>query len=259
MKNAVNNKQQIVFTGHSSGGATAILATVWYLETYFIQRYGLPEPRCMTFGAPLVGDYIVSHALGRENWSRFFVNFVSRFDIVPRIMLARKASIEQTLPFVLGLLDPTKALIQESDPKITEFYTTVMRDTSTVVHQAVSQLIGNGEAFLETLTSFLELSPYRPVGTFIFSTETRLVAVKNSDTILQMLLYTSQSSNEQEWSQIPYRSIRDHHSYDELVQSMEMKLFNHLDLQHLLLDGDNSTGSALNDLGVVYLSLFSIF
>lgn len=248
-----------MFTGHSSGGATAILATVWYLETYFIRNpYAVPEPRCVTFGAPLVGDSVFSHALGRENWSRFFVNFVTRFDIVPRIMLARKASIEQTLPHVLGQLDPRKSSIQESDQRVTEFYTTVMRDTSTVAYRAVCELIGNGEAFLETLSSFLELSPYRPAGTFVFSTEKRLVAVNNSDAILQMLFYTSQSSNDQEWSLVPSRCIRDHHAYEELVQSIGNKSFNHLDLHNLPLDGENLIGSALNDLGVVNLALLSI-
>nr|ABR45998.1 enhanced disease susceptibility 1 [Arabidopsis thaliana] len=241
---AVRSRKQIVFTGHSSGGATAILATVWYLEKYFIRNPNVYlEPRCVTFGAPLVGDSIFSHALGREKWSRFFVNFVSRFDIVPRIMLARKASVEETLPHVLAQLDPRKSSVQESEQRITEFYTRVMRDTSTVANQAVCELTGSAEAFLETLSSFLELSPYRPAGTFVFSTEKRLVAVNNSDAILQMLFYTSQASDEQEWSLIPFRSIRDHHSYEELVQSMGKKLFNHL-------DGENSIESTLNDLGV---------
>ncbi|KAG7560060.1 Fungal lipase-like domain [Arabidopsis thaliana x Arabidopsis arenosa] len=248
---AISSRKQIVFTGHSSGGATAILATVWYLEKYFIRNPNVyPEPRCVTFGAPLVGDSIFSHALGRENWSRFFVNFVTRFDIVPRIMLARKASIEQTLPHVLGQLDPRNPSIQESDQRITEFYTTVMRDTSTVANRAFCELTGSAEAFLETLSSFLELSPYRPAGTFVFSTDNRLVAVNNSDAILQMLFYTSQARDEQEWSLIPFLSIRDHHSYGELVQSMGMKLFNHLDLHQCLLDGQNSIGSWLNELGV---------
>ncbi|XP_010515121.1 PREDICTED: protein EDS1B [Camelina sativa] len=252
VQRAVDRGQVIVFTGHSSGGATAILATVWYLEKYLIRNPSVfREPRCVTFGAPLVGDYIFKHALGRENWSRFFVNFVTRFDIVPRIMLARKASIEQTLPCVLGQLDPTRvSSTQEDDEEITEFYKTVMRDTSTVAYLAVNQLIGNGQAFLETLSSFLELSPYRPVGTFVFSTEKRLVVVNNSDAILQMLFYTSQCSNEQEWSLIPFRSITDHHGYEGLVQSIGIKLLNHLNLHNLLLDGENSIGSALNDLGV---------
>uniref|UniRef100_A0A1J3DS66 Protein EDS1B n=1 Tax=Noccaea caerulescens TaxID=107243 RepID=A0A1J3DS66_NOCCA len=240
--------KRIVFTGHSSGGATAILATVWYLETYFKKQTSLPvpEPLCVTFGAPLVGDYVFKHALGRENWSRFFVNFVARFDIVPRIMLARKASTEKALPHVLCQLDPTRARIQENDQSTAEFYKTVVNDAATVAHQAVCELIGNGEAFLETLSSFLELSPYRPAGTFVFSTGTRLVSVNNSDAILQILFYASQSSNEHELSLVPYQSIRDHHSYEELVQSMGLRSFTHLDLHNLPLDGE----PILSDLGL---------
>ncbi|ESQ45751.1 hypothetical protein EUTSA_v10010232mg [Eutrema salsugineum] len=245
VKNAAESRkyQRIVFTGHSSGGATAILATIWYLEEYFKKKNGFPEPLCVTFGAPLVGDYIFKHALGRENWSRFFVNYVTRFDIVPRIMLARKESIKQTLPHVLPQLDLTKDSIQVSVQSNAEFYTTVLKDTSTVAYQAVCELIGNGEAFLETLSSFLELSPYRPAGTFVFSTGTRLVSVNNSDAILQILFYASQSSNEHEWSLVPNQSIRDHRSYVEMVQTMGMRSFHHLDLP---LDGD----SVLSDLGL---------
>ncbi|KAJ4910439.1 Protein EDS1B [Raphanus sativus] len=239
--------QRIVFTGHSSGGATAILATVWYLETYFTKQSGFfPEPLCLTFGAPLVGDYVFKHALGRENWSRFFVNFVTRFDIVPRIMLARKASTKQDLPRVLSQLDP-RAGNQGNDQSITGFFATVMKDTATVAHQAVCKLIGNGEPFLKTLSSFLELSPYRPAGTFVFSTGTRLVSVSNSDAILQILFYASQSSNEQELILRPYQSISDHRSYEEMVHSMGMKVVSQLDLHHLPLNGEES---ALGDLGL---------
>ncbi|KAL1192816.1 Protein EDS1B [Cardamine amara subsp. amara] len=244
VKMAVDSKKKIVFTGHSSGGATAILATVWYLEKYFIRNpIDALEPRCVTFGAPLVGDSIFNHALGRENWSRFFLNFVTRFDIVPRIMLARKTSIEQNLPYVLGLLGGSS---QERDLRITEFFTTVMRDTYTGASQAVCQLTAHGDAFLETLSSFLEISPYRPVGTFVFSTEERLVAVNNSDAILQILFYTCQSNNDQECSQIPFLSISDHHSYGQLVQSMGGMTINHVDLHH----GGNSLVTAFNDLGL---------
>ncbi|KAG2257466.1 hypothetical protein Bca52824_076760 [Brassica carinata] len=250
VKTVVDSRQsqRIVFTGHSTGGATAILATVWYLETYFKKPRGgfpLPEPLCMTFGAPLVGDYVFKHALGRENWSRFFVNFVTRFDIVPRIMLARKASTKQALPRVLSQLDPRVA-IQENDQSIPVFYTTVMKETATVAHQAVCELIGYGDAFLETFSSFLDLSPYRPAGIFVFSTGTGLVSVSNSDAILQILFYASQSSNQHELSLVPFQSIKDHRSYEEMVHSMAMKPLNHLDLHHLPLDGD----PMLRDLGL---------
>ncbi|KAF8087051.1 hypothetical protein N665_0601s0017 [Sinapis alba] len=232
--------QRIVFTGHSSGGATAILATVWYLETYFTKQSGgfpFPEPLCVTFGAPLVGDYVFNHALGRENWSRFFVNFVTRFDIVPRIMLAPEASTKQALPYALSRLDHT-ASIQENDQSIAGFSAIVMKDTEIAARQSACELIGDGgNAFLETFSSFLELSPYKPAGTFVFSTGTRLVLMNNSDAILQILFYASQSSNEQELS---LRSIRDHHSYEEMVHSMGKKVVNQLPL--------GGGASALSDL-----------
>ncbi|CAN8278174.1 unnamed protein product [Cochlearia groenlandica] len=246
---AVASGKKIVFTGHSSGGATAILATVWYLEKYFKKPTDLPEPACVTFGAPLVGDNIFKHALGREKWIKFFTNFVTRFDIVPRIMLAQKSSIEQTLPQVLPLLDPTKTPVQENDMNVSNFYKSVMKDASTVAYQAVCDLTGDKDAFFETLSSFLVLSPYKPIGAFVFSTGTRLVSVSNSDAALQILFYasSSQSRTEQEQSLSPNQSIRDHCSYGEHVQSLGKKLFNHLDLNNLPLDGEYAP---LTDLGL---------
>ncbi|CAF2151823.1 hypothetical protein HID58_002224 [Brassica napus] len=245
--------KRIVFTGHSSGGATAILATVWYLETYLTKKqiggFPFPEPLCVTFGAPLVGDNVFKHALGRENWSRFFLNLVTRFDIVPRIMLAPKASTKQTLPYALYKLDDTASRIQENDQGIAGFFAAVMKDVEIASRQAGCELIGDGggNAFLETFSSFLELSPYRPAGTFVFSTGTRLVQVSNSDAIFQLLFYASQSSNEQELSLRPYESIQDHRSYQEMVDSMGTKEVNDLDMDHLAFDGGES---ALSDLGL---------
>ncbi|KAF2543423.1 hypothetical protein F2Q68_00031096 [Brassica cretica] len=217
--------QRIVFTGHSSGGATAILATVWYLETYFTKKqiggFPFPEPRCVTFGG---------------------------FDIVPRIMLAPKASTKQTLPYALYKLDHTASRIQENDQGIAGFFAAVMKDVEIASRQAGCELIGDGgNAFLETFSSFLELSPYRSAGTFVFSTGTRLVQVRNSDAILQLLFYASESNNEQELSLRPYESIQDHRSYQEMVDSMGTKEVNQLELHHLALNGGES---ALSDLGL---------
>ena len=242
MKTVVDSRrsQRIVFTGHYSGGASAILATVWYLETYFKKQSGVfPEPLCLTFGAPLVGDYVFKHALRREDWSRFFMNFVTRFDIVPRIMLAQKASTNQTLPYALSQLNHTVS-IQENDQSTAGFYATVMTDVETAAHEAS---FGNDKImFSEENSSHLELSPYRSAGTFVFSTGTRLVSMNNSDAILQILFYASQSTNEQELSQRPYQSIRDHRSYQEMLDSVAME-----SLHHLPLDGVY----VLSDFGLV--------
>ena len=177
------------------------------------------------------------------------MNYVTRFDIVPRIMLAPKASTKQTLPYALYKLDHTASRIQENDQGIAGFFAAVMKDVEIASRQAGCELIGDGgNAFLETFSSFLELSPYRPAGTFVFSTGTRLVQVRNSDAILQLLFYASQSSNEQELSLRPYESIQDHRSYQEMVDSMGTKEVNQLELHHLALDGGES---ALSDLGLV--------
>uniref|UniRef100_A0A7N2MRA1 Fungal lipase-type domain-containing protein n=1 Tax=Quercus lobata TaxID=97700 RepID=A0A7N2MRA1_QUELO len=39
VEKAVNEKKQLVFTGHSTGGSIAILATIWFLEKILETRY----------------------------------------------------------------------------------------------------------------------------------------------------------------------------------------------------------------------------
>ncbi|MQK22410.1 hypothetical protein EI013_29000, partial [Escherichia coli] len=89
VEKAMAKQKQIVFTGHSSGGPVAILATLWTLEKYLTptSHGGIP-PLCVTFGSPLVGNHVFSHATRRENWCRYFNHIVMRYDIVPRIFFS---------------------------------------------------------------------------------------------------------------------------------------------------------------------------
>ena len=86
VKKAIAKKKQVVFSGYSSAGPIAILATLYFLENSEPNRI-LP-PHCLTFGSPLFGDRIFGHALRREGWSDYFTHFVMKYDIIPRIMLS---------------------------------------------------------------------------------------------------------------------------------------------------------------------------
>ncbi|MCE3051843.1 enhanced disease susceptibility 1 [Datura stramonium] len=98
--------KQIVFAGHSSGGPIAILAALWCLE-YCRTRPNdnLVYPYCMTFGSPLVGDRIWSHALRRENWARYFIHFVMKLCCVlnlkgcTNLLLETVSNIVQLSPY----------------------------------------------------------------------------------------------------------------------------------------------------------------
>ncbi|GMJ00192.1 hypothetical protein like AT3G48080 [Hibiscus trionum] len=254
VEKAVTEKKKIVFTGHSSGGAVAILATVWFMEQYLKPEKTSTSPLCVTFGSPLVGDFIFNHALTRENWSQYFLHFVMRYDIVPRILLAPLSSMGQELEKILCLLS-RKAMfpIQGSIVEASKFYEKVMRNASAVASHAACRLMGNTNPILETVASFIELSPYRPCGTFVFCTGHRkLVLVRNADAVLQLLFYSSQLCSEIELKSIAERSLDDHFNYlNELQDSLNKPVVELEHLEGLPLSAENMPiDMALNDLGL---------
>ncbi|KAG6633060.1 hypothetical protein I3843_12G021900 [Carya illinoinensis] len=252
VEEAIRKKKQIVFTGHSVGGAMAILATLW-----FLQEYSKPgkSPLCLTFGCPLIGNHIFSHALRRENWASCFKHFVMRYDIVPRIMLAPLSAIDQKISPILQFFGRNPA---QQPPSASDFFKTVMENASTLASYTACSLMANTNMLSETLTSFIELSPYRPFGTYIFCNENgKLVVLSNPDAVLQLLFYSSQLSSETEVEEIARKSLQQHFLYSKELQALDRKDVydaNQLDTIPLSAEGvvGNSAAlnSALNDLGL---------
>jgi enhanced disease susceptibility 1 protein len=260
--------KQVVFAGHSSGAVLAILATFWALEenlnstkTHQIQQ---KSPMCVTFGSPLIGNHIFSHASNRENWSRYFIHFVMRYDIVPRIFLAPFSSIEKLFSSVLQLLTPNNSsepsFTQDSieDSVTSEFYSTVMRNVATVTSHVACKIMGSTNLLLETMTNFVELSPYRPFGTYIFCDGNgQLIVVKNSDAVLQLMFHIAQLRDLKQLSEVANKSILQHLAYEaELEESLGMQnvvYLNKLDSLPLSAnDGpDTDIAAALDSLGLV--------
>ena len=132
-----------------------------------------------------------------------------------------------------------------------------MRSAASVATHDACNLMGCTNPLLENLRNFVDLSPYRPFGTFIFCTGNgKLVVVKNPDAALQMLFYTAQLSQE-EAAEIAQRSLYEHLVYDnELQESLGMQNVVYLDdsLEELPLSSDSGpaiVNTALNDLGLV--------
>nr|ABU43059.1 enhanced disease susceptibility 1 [Vitis vinifera] len=249
VQKVIADRRQVVFTGHSWGGAMAILATL-----YFLEKAGPNQnpPRCITFGSPLVGDRIFGHAVRREKWSDHFIHFVMRFDVIPRIMLGPASTEHQQ---ILNFFNPRSQFYREPlDPPL-GFYLNVMRSASSVAIHDACILMGCTNPLLETLRNFTELSPYRPFGTYIFCTGNgKLVVLKNPDAVLQILFYCAQLSQE-EAAEIAQRSLHEHLAYEnELQESLGMQNVVYLDsLEDLPLSsngGPATVNIALNDLGL---------
>lgn len=248
-----DNKRQVVFTGHSGGGAMAILATLYFLEKVGQnqnrnQNQNPNPPCCITFGCPLVGDRILGHAVRREKWSDHFINFVMRFDIVPRIMLGPASTEHQK---ILNFFNPSSQFYMAPINPPSGFYLNIMRNASSVATHEACKLMGCTNPLLETLRNFTELSPYRPFGTYIFCTGNgKLVVVQNPDAILQILFYCAQLSQE-EATNIGARSLQEHLQYEtELLESLGMQNVVYFEsLEGLPLSSDGLM--ALTDLGLV--------
>ena len=80
----------LVLCGHSLGGAIAQYLTLQLLHraaALFASTDPLAEPRltCVTFGAPLLGNYELADHVQSCGWSHLFHNFIYRSDVVPRL------------------------------------------------------------------------------------------------------------------------------------------------------------------------------
>lgn len=256
MEKAISDKKQIVFAGHSSGGAIAILAAIWFFEKYIrFDLYQTP-PYCLTFGSPLVGNHIFSHALRRENWARYFIHFVMRRDIVPRILLTPFSHIAQGLPHILKFLSPKSPYSLHDSPIASSFLLSVMRNALSVASHAACYLKGCTNLLLETVASIVELSPYRPFGIFVFCTGNgKLVVLDNPDAVLQLLFFCLQLGPEEDNSDFVNEMFKQHLVYEsELQESLNMQdvtyLVNLVDVP-LSADATTNDAAALNDLGLV--------
>ncbi|XP_042511129.1 protein EDS1B-like [Macadamia integrifolia] len=251
VRQAVSQKKKVVFTGFSSGGPIAILATILFLQ----QNLGpasLSPLTCVTFGSPLVGNQIFGHALRRENWAQYFVHFVMKYDIIPRILLSPLSSIKGNLHTVLPSFNSNQLEpIAISQDASSSFYD-IMRNASALASHTACNYMGCTNSLLQTISSFIELSPYRPFGTYVFCTgRGKMFTIKNPDAILQLLFYSLQLDNREAVTNIACRSFKDHLQY-EFEISGNTGNEDVIDLEHLLLQLPlSSTGTNNAEMGSI--------
>lgn len=207
----------------------AILAALWALDKYITPNTNRIPFLCVTFGSPLVGNHIFFHATRREKWSGYFMHFVMKQDIVPRLLLAPLSSFEQRFDPVLQFFNPkSKSFLDESIGNYTatsEFYLAVMTSAANATSHAACKLMGSTNAISEMLANFIALSLYRPFGAYIFCTGSRkLIVIRNPHAVLQLLFFSAQVSTEAETAQIAYRCPKEHVIYgNELKESLAMQ------------------------------------
>jgi enhanced disease susceptibility 1 protein len=222
---AVAEEKRIIFTGHSSGGSIATLAAIWFLEKRTRQgSVNQAHPFCVTFGAPLIGDNIFNHAVRREGWSQCILNFVLPLDIVPRIPLTPLASFREEIQSVLDWLSPQTPSHSPVGRSlaIAEYYETLLRSTLSIASYEACSFMGCTSSILGTLTSFIELSPYRPCGTYLFLTSSeQLIVLTNSDAVLQLFFYCLQLDPQQQLLDAAATSLTAHGLYEPIKECMQ--------------------------------------
>ncbi|CAO2826711.1 unnamed protein product [Amaranthus hypochondriacus] len=264
VESAAADGKQIVFTGHSSGAAIAIFAALWFLESQSQKHINHIPPRCITFGSPLVGDKIMNHAIKREHWSRHFTHFIMRYDIIPRISLTPFPSIERELQPILHYFNPNSPFYAsdsiERTGEVSMFVSTVIRNAAVVTSHVACKFMGCTNLLLENVTNFIELSPYRPFGNYVFCAGNgKFIILENSEAILQILYYCLQLGSESEWGDVVQRSLKEHLIYEhELHERIDIPRVAYLEkLEDLPLSTENKGDGgnvplcdALNDLGL---------
>ncbi|MFS7939820.1 putative carboxylesterase [Helianthus anomalus] len=284
VEKAVKEDKKILFTGHSSGGAKASLATLWMLDEYTRKRKIRHPIGCVTFGSPLIGDRTVSHAVRREKWAGHFTHFVMEHDIVPRMMLAPKTSIQEHLSDILKFFQqkvkpnttqkshkfpkffnkktPVRTIDHDQlvdDNQAVTFFENVLYNASTVANHDAFDLMEPTNSLKDKLSAdFVKVSPYRPFGTYVFCTRgddlgssspRQQLVVENPNSVLQLLFYFLQLPNEdQDLAKFAHESLNANFRYEEELNNNGLQLVKMVDLKHLndhLLTSDGTTGDTV--------------
>lgn len=180
--------KEVVFTGHSLGGAIAALAALHYLCISSSSSTCAPAPPvlCVTFGSPLLGNEALSRAILRERWGGNFCHVVSQHDLVPRLLFCPLDAVHAHVIAGMQLRQwPARALHAGA-------VTARMDDTD---QEALRQLI---QAHVGAVAMEQKLaapatkggSPYRPSGTYVLCSPDGAACVDNPAAAVQMLCAT---------------------------------------------------------------------
>ena len=149
--------KRVIFTGHSLGGAIAILTTLRHLRdipefayaTHGDTATGAERAssiQCVTFGAPQVGDAALGRRVRSAGWEGQFLNVVHRGDIVPRLLTARtteRAAVRGVAESVRALPGAVVTAVTEKGSRVMSW---VRNKTSAVIDKVATITTGSPAA-----------------------------------------------------------------------------------------------------------------
>lgn len=218
MQELTKKSKSIVITGHSIGGTTASLATLWLLS--FLQSISSPlSVLCITFGSPLLGNESLSRAILRERWDGNFCHVVAKYDIMPRLFFTPLYHLSQ-LPFLLkywhlSLTSPDyrRQALQLHDAAKAEIYKFVLTYLEHIL---------KGEEGMATSRIFW------PFGSYFFCSEEGAICIDSAGSVIKMMYLMLTTGS-------PSCSIEDHLRYGDYAgrvsfQFLSQRSFMHGDL-----------------------------
>jgi pimeloyl-ACP methyl ester carboxylesterase len=180
--------KEVVFTGHSLGGAIAALAALHYLCISSSSQASAPVPPvlCVTFGSPLLGNEALSRAILRERWGGSFCHVVSQHDVVPRLLFCPLDAVPVRI--IVGMQ------LQQRLGCTRHACAVSVRVTESE-QEALRQLV---QAHIRSVAMEQKLaapetrggSPYRPFGTYVLCSLDGAACVDSLTAAVQMLYAT---------------------------------------------------------------------
>lgn len=231
--------KSIVITGHSLGGATASLCTLWLLS-YLRSISSSISVLCITFGSPLLGNKSFSKAILRERWGGNFCHVVSKHDIMPRLLFApmlppHTAHLNFLLQFWhLSMTSPQfgsqfgRLAVQISEQEKAQLFAFVMAHLGAAA--AAAAATQEGEMSVQ--------SPFHPFGSYFFVSEQGAVCVDSATTVIQMMHLMFATSS-------PACSIEDHLKYGDYINNLSLQVLKRNCVQENIPDSSYEAGLEL--------------
>ncbi|GLJ28092.1 hypothetical protein SUGI_0551570 [Cryptomeria japonica] len=241
-------EQDIIFVGHSIGGAVVALATLWFLE----KRLRNSNAFCITFGAPLIGNTTIREAIGREDWLGRFCHVVCKYDIVPRMYLAPYESIAKPLDAILPHWQSKMDIdyVAVSHLSISESCTTLLNN----VMKCTSTIANNCPCVR---------SPYVPIGTYMFCSTHGAACFDDSEAVLKLLHFTMQSQDGIPFDKIARTCISEHTDYGHMLEDIDEASLNARQFANIVSNSSFEMGIALEleaiGVGAQVISLTVLF
>lgn len=201
-------RKNVLFTGHSMGGAIAALATLWMLDKHQQQHPGKTKSFfCITFGFPLIGDETLARGVRRKGWTDQFCHVVLGRDVISRVLLAPSISVsealESFLPYLKRYLEnagdlhgSTDTPMEEALPQgSAEFVSTVLQHCSAVANYSSATNMSPNNPLMAAVRPLVKLSPYRPFGHYLFCSKRGGIWIENHFAVFSFLYYALQFSD----------------------------------------------------------------